>query len=139
QHSTTVRAHTRGPGHNYHLAELERGVRPNGQLTASDIQGHIDHIRTIAQHEGRSQSCLERIEKAERVVPKMRATIEFVSGYVGRQVAQLDVTPSVSFAMHAKLIPAYYLDRVAETHTLSAGAPLRALAERLRAPLFAAS
>jgi len=29
---------------------------------------------------------------------------------VGRQVAQLDVTLPVSFAMHAKLIPAYYLD-----------------------------
>jgi hypothetical protein len=68
----------------------------------------------------------------------MQATIAFVSGYVGRQVAQLDVTPPVSFAMHAKLIPSYYLDRVAETRTLSAGAPLRALAERLRAPLFAA-
>src|SRR5262249_49328563 len=56
----------------------------------------------------------------------------------GRQIAQLDVTPLASFAMHAKLIPAYYLDRVAETRTLSDGAPLRALAERLRAPLWEA-
>ena len=132
-----VKASLRGIGHDYHFVDLERGVRRNGQLIASDIQAHIEQIRTIAQHEGLSQSCLARIEKAERVVPKMRATIEFVSGYVGRQVAQLDVTPPVSFAMHAKLIPSYYLDRVAETRTLSAGAPLRALAERLRAPLFA--
>ena len=132
-----VQASIRGIGHAYHFVDLERGVRRNGRLIASDIQGHIAQIRSIAQHEGLSQSCLERIEKAERVVPKMRATIEFVSGYVGRQVAQLDVTPPVSFAMHAKLIPSYYLDRVAETRTLSAGAPLRALAERLRAPLFA--
>jgi len=131
-----VQASIRGIGHDYHFVDLERGVRRNGQLIASDMQGHIEHIRTIAQHEGLSQSCLERIEKAERVVPKMRATIEFVSGYVGRQVAQLDVTPSVSFAMHAKLIPAYYLDRVAETRTRSDGEPLRELAERLRAPLF---
>jgi len=138
QQRQQVKAHIRGLGHDYHFVDLERGVRRNGQLIASDIQGHIEHIRTIAQHEGLSKSCLERIEKAERVVPKMRATIEFVSGYVGRQVAQLDVTPPVSFAMHAKLIPSYYLDRVAETRTLSAGAPLRALAERLRAPLFAA-
>jgi hypothetical protein len=36
----------------------------------------------MAQHEGLSQSCWERIEKAERVVPKMPATIEFASGYV---------------------------------------------------------
>src|SRR5262249_14413945 len=62
--------------------------------------------------------------------------IEFVSGYVRHQVAQLDLTPPVSFAMHAKLLPSYYLDRVAQTRTLSAGEPLRELAERLRVPLF---
>jgi hypothetical protein len=131
-----VKASIRGIGHDYHFVDLERGVRRNGQLIASDIQGHIEQIRTIAQHEGLSQSCLERIEKAERVVPKMQATIEFVSCYVAQQVAQLDVTPPVSFAMHAKLIPSYYLERVAQTRTVSDGEPLRELAERLRAPLF---
>src|SRR5205823_9699307 len=126
----------RGIGHAYHFVDLERGVRRNGPLIASDIQGHIEQIRTIAQHAGLSQSCLERIEKAERVVPKMQATIEFVSRYVAQQVAQLDLTPPVSFAMHAKLIPSYYLDRMAQTRTLSDGEPLRELAERLRVPLF---
>ena len=136
QQRQQVKAHIRGIGHDYHFVDLERGVRRNGQLIASDIQGHIEQIRTIAQHEGLSQSCLERIEKAERVVPKMQATIAFVSGDVRHQVAQLDVTPPVSFAMHAKLIPSYYLDRIAQTRTVSDGEPLRELAERLRAPLF---
>jgi hypothetical protein len=131
-----VQASIRGIGHAYHFVDLERGVRRNGQLIASDIQGHIEQIRSMAQHEGLSQSCVERIEKAERVVPKMQATIEFVSRYVGQQVAQLDLTPPVSFVMHAKLIPSYYLDRVAETRTLRNGEPLRELAERLRVPLF---
>ncbi len=66
----------------------------------------------------------------------MQATIEFVSRYVGQQVDQLDLTPPASFAMHAKLIPSLYLDRVAQTRTVSDGEPLRKLAERLRAPLF---
>jgi hypothetical protein len=131
-----VHASIRGIGHDYHFVDLERGIRRNGQLIASDIQGHIEQIRSMAQHEGLSQSCVERIEKAERVVPKMQATIEFVSRYVGQQVAQLDLTPPVSFVMHAKLIPSYYLDRVAETRTLRNGEPLRELAERLRVPLF---
>jgi hypothetical protein len=56
---------------------LERGVRRNGQRIAADIQGHIEQVRAIAPHEGLSQSCVERIEKAERVVPKRQATIEF--------------------------------------------------------------
>jgi Family of unknown function (DUF6399) len=132
-----VKASIRGLGHAYHFVDLERGVRRNGQLIAADIHEHIAQIRTVAQHEGLSQSCLERIEKAERVVPKMQATIEFVSHYVGQQVAQLDLPPPVSFVMHAKLIPSYYLDRVAQTRTISAGAPLRELATRLRTPLFA--
>jgi hypothetical protein len=131
-----VKASIRGIGHDYHFVDLERGVRRNGHLIASDIQGHIEQIRTVAEQEGLSQSCLERIEKAERVVPKMQATIEFVSGYVGQQVAQLDLTPPVSFVMHAKLMPSYYLDRVAQTRSVEGGEPLRELAERLRAPLF---
>jgi Family of unknown function (DUF6399) len=131
-----VKASIRGIGHDYHFVDLERGVRRNGQLMASDIQEHIDQIRSVAQQEGLSQRCLERLDKAERVVPKMQGTIEFVSRYVAQQVAQLDVTPPVSFAMHAKLIPAYYLDRVAGTRSVSDGEPLHELAERLRAPLF---
>lgn len=137
QQREQVKASIRGIGHDYHFVDLERGVRRNGQLIASDIQGHIEQIRTIAQQEGLSQPCMERIEKAERVVPKMQATIEFVSGYVRQQVAQLDLTPPVSFVMHAKLIPSYYLDRVAQTRSVSDGEPLRELAERLRASLFA--
>jgi Family of unknown function (DUF6399) len=112
-------------------------VRRNGKRIAGEIQQHIDTMRTMAQQEGLSGTCLDRIEKAERVVPKMQATIEFVSGYVRQQVSQLGVTQLESYAMHAHLIPSYYLERVAATRTVTAGAPLRDLASRLRAPLFA--
>ena len=118
------------------LPNLERGVRRNGQLIATDIRKQMQQVRAIAQHEGLSQTCLERIDKAERVVPKMQATIEFVSGYVRQQVKQLDLTPSASFVMHAKLIPSYYLHRVAQARTVRDGEALRELAECLRAPLF---
>jgi cob(I)alamin adenosyltransferase len=131
-----VKASSRGIGHHCHFVDLERGVRRNGHLIAADIHEHIEQIRPLAQQEGLSQSCLERIEKAEWVVPKMPATIEFVSRYGGQQVTQLDWMPPVSFAMHAKLIPSYYLDRVAQTRNVSDGEPLRELAERLRTPLF---
>src|SRR5262249_56576419 len=60
----------RALGHAYHFVDLERGVRRNGKLIAGDIQQHIDTIRTIAQQAGLSKSCLDRIAKAERVVPK---------------------------------------------------------------------
>jgi hypothetical protein len=66
----------------------------------------------------------------------MQATSEFVSGYVRQQVTLLELAPPQSFAMHAHLIPSYYLERVASARTVTAGEPLRALAERLRTPLF---
>ena len=127
----------RAIGHAYHLVDLDRGVRRNGKLIAGDIQAQINTIRTIAQQEGLSQGCLDRIEKAERVVPKMQATIEFVSNYVRQHVRQMDLTPPQSYAVHAHLIPASYLERVASTRTRTEGEPLRALAERLRTPLLA--
>jgi hypothetical protein len=76
-------------GHAYHFVDLERGVRRHGQLIAGDIQRHIDTVRTITQQEHLSETCMDRIEKAARVIPKMQATIEFVSGYVRRQVKQV--------------------------------------------------
>jgi hypothetical protein len=123
-------------GQAYHFVDLERGVRRNGQLIASDIRTQIETIRTIAQHENLSQRCLDRIDKAERVVPKMQATIEFVSGYVRQHVTQLDLAPPISYAMHAQLIPSFYLERVAQSGAVSHGKPLRELAVRLRTPLF---
>jgi hypothetical protein len=127
----------RALGHAYHFVDVERGVRRNGKLIASDIQAQIDTIRTIAQQEGLSQGCLDRIQKAERVIPKMQATIEFVSGYVRQQVNHLGLAQPASYAMHAHLIPSYSLDRVASTKTITEGKPLRELADRLRTPLFA--
>ena len=79
----------------------------------------------------------QRLDKAERVVPKRQGPIACVSGAGAQQVAQRAVTPPVSWAMHAKLIPAYYLDRVAGTRSVSDGEPLHALAARLRTPLCA--
>ena len=123
-------------GQAYHFVDLERGVRRNGRLIVADIRTQMAMIRSVAHQAGLSQTCLERIDKAERVVPKMQATIEFVSGYVHQQVRQLDLSPPVSYALHAHLIPACYLERVAQRRTVRAGEPLRELAERLRLSLF---
>jgi hypothetical protein len=134
-HREQVTQSIRGIGHASPCVDRERGVRRNGPRIAADIQAHLEQVRTIVQHEGLSQRCVERLEKAERVVPNMQATIAFVSGYVRQQVDQLDLTQPASFAMPAKRMPSYDLDRVAQTRTIRDGEPLRERAERLRAPL----
>jgi hypothetical protein len=132
----TVTQRMRAIGHASHCVDLERGVRRNGTLIAGDIHEHIDTIRRLAQQEALSETCLDRIEQAARVVPKMQATIEFVSSYVRQQVRQLDLGQPESSAMHAHLIPSSYLERGASTRTVTEGEPLREMAERLRTPLF---
>ena len=85
--------------------DLTRGVRCNGQRIVNAVQEQIARMRVIAEHETLSQPCLDRLEQAERVVPKMQATIAFVSGYVRQQIVQLDLTQSVSCAMHTRRPP----------------------------------
>src|SRR6266446_4610272 len=58
----------RAIGQAYHFVDVERGVRRNGQRIAADIQAQMERVRTVAQHAGLSQTCLDRIEKAARVV-----------------------------------------------------------------------
>ena len=111
-------------------------MRRNGQLIAGDSQQHIDTIRTMAQQEHLSAGCLERIEKAQREAPKMPATIEFVSHYVRQQVRQLALAQPQSYAMHAHLIPSYYLHRVAATKPSSEGRALRERAETFAHPFL---
>jgi predicted flap endonuclease-1-like 5' DNA nuclease len=127
----------RGIGQASHGVDGERGVRRNGQRIAAASQRHIDTMRGVAQHETLSQRCFDRIDTAPRVVPTMQATIDVVSGYVRHQVRKLDLVPSVADALHAHLMPACSLERVAQTRTVRAGEPLRELAERLRPPLCA--
>jgi Family of unknown function (DUF6399) len=126
----------RALGHAYHFVDLERGVRRHGKRIAGDIHAQLQTMRTIAQQAALRQVCLKRLEKAARVLPKMQATIECVSGDVRQQVSQLALSQPASYALHAHLMPSYYLERVAATRTVTAGAPLRALAEPLRTPLF---
>ena len=123
-------------GQAYHCVDVERGVRRHGKRIAADIHKQMDTVRTVAQHEGLRQTCLERIEQAERVLPNMPATSECVAGYVRPQVSQLHVTPPVAYALHAPRMPSCSLERVAQTRTVQAGEPLRELAERLRTPLY---
>ena len=52
-----------------------------------------------------------------------------------QQVRRLDVTSPTAYALHAHVLPSSDLARVASPRTVTAGEPLRALAERLRTPL----
>ena len=118
-----------------HGVDGERGVRRHGQRLAAALQAQLETRRTVAPQDSLSQSGVDRSAHAERVVPTRPATIAFVSGSVRQQGSHLHVTLPVSYALHAHLLPACSLERVAQTRTVPAGEPLRELAERRRTPL----
>jgi len=57
-------------------------VRRNGTLIAGDIQQHIERFAPLLNRKDSARRASIASKKAERVVPKMQATIAFVSGYV---------------------------------------------------------
>jgi hypothetical protein len=118
-----------------HWVDFERGGRRHGQLMAADSHAQMDTRRRGAHHAGLSQPCVERIDKAARVVPPRKATIALVAGSGRPPVRQLDLPPRGSYARPAPRRPSCSLERVAQTRTVSAGEPLRERAARRRTPL----
>ncbi len=133
----SVREGIKGLGTDYHLADPATGVRCDSSIVMGKLHLRIDAIRKAAEAEGLAEHSMKRIAKAERVLPKMGATIDFVSGYLRRQVDKLGFNAAETFAIHAKLIPACYLERVAGKGSKKDGAPLRSTADGLVTPLFA--
>jgi hypothetical protein len=121
----------KGMGLHYHLADLKTGQRVAGSVMNLKLQNHIDSLRTLAANEGLSDHSMERINKAERVLPKMAETIDFVSSYINREVDKLGLTDQQTYQVHAKLIPAAYLSRVAAKMNTTDAAPLKALSAKL--------
>jgi hypothetical protein len=125
----------RAIGHASHGVDLERGVRRNGTRMAADLHGQSDTIRSSAQPEGLSQAGRDRLQHAQRVVPTRQATIACGSRAVRQQGGQLHVAQPQAYALHAPLMPAFALERVASTRTVTEGQPLRERATPLRTPL----
>jgi hypothetical protein len=132
-----VREDIKGVGADYHLADPATGIRSDGSIVTQKLQRRIDAVRAAAMAEGLAEHSMKRIDKAERVLPKMGQTIDFVSGYLRREVDKLGLTVPEALAVHAKLIPASYLERVAAKGSKRDGAPLRETAASLTSPLFA--
>jgi hypothetical protein len=132
-----LRAEVKGVGTDYHLVDLATGDRLGSSVVLANLQQRIDNIRAAATAEGLGEKSMARIAKAERVLPQMAATIDFVSGYVCQKVDKLALTCRQAYLFHAKLIPAAYLERVAARRNKEEGAPLLATAAGLASSAFA--
>jgi hypothetical protein len=121
---------------NYHYVDPKTGKRYSGSIIRENLQQSIDKVRIIAEEEGLGDTSFDRINKAERVLPKMEATLNFVSSYVGQQVDKMQLNSTETYAMHNNLIAPYYLERIANNKPIDDAQPLLNLASQLRDQLF---
>jgi len=115
----------RGISASYHPYDLETGAPRDAASVAQSLATHFDSLDTIAADAALSVRSVKNICKARRVVTKMVATIAFFCLTVHAKVQALALTPEQENALHHALIPAIYLQLVAdkadtadERHTL---------------------
>jgi cell division septum initiation protein DivIVA/DNA-binding XRE family transcriptional regulator len=97
----------------YHPFDLETGAVRSAELVAGDLQGHFARIDEIACWAELSQSCLERIDKARRVVPLMVATIALFHEKVRDWVGELCLPQHIERFVLEHWIAGRYLELVA--------------------------
>ena len=123
----------------YHRYDLETGVPRDAACVAESLATQFDTLEIIATEAALSERALKNIRKARRVVTKMVATITFFCLTVQAKVQALALTPEQEDALYHALIPAIYLNLVADkADTADAHHTLHERSHHLLEPLLAA-
>ncbi|MBW2570602.1 MAG: hypothetical protein JRE47_14870 [Deltaproteobacteria bacterium] len=96
----------------YHPYDPLTGEKQDPATVSRNIDVCFDQIRTAA--DSLADRCKKRIEKAWRVTEKMTATVAFFFYMIESLVQELDLTDEKQELMHSRLIPGFYLQKVAE-------------------------
>ena len=96
----------------YHPYDPLTGEKQDSATVSRNLEECFDQIRTAA--DSLADRCKERIEKAWRVTEKMTATIAFFFYMIESLVQELDLPDDKQGLMHNRLIPGFYLQKVAE-------------------------
>jgi hypothetical protein len=127
------------------IAGLSESCRPydertgegrSGALVEADLNEMLDEAHKAATAAGLSETSLKGIEKARRAVPAMAASIEGYHQRVNLCLEALRLPEGVESAMRNQVLPAMYLEHIAEQSRDSATKQQRHdLAKTLVAPL----
>lgn len=121
----------------YHPYDLQTGAVRSAETVSQSLEQHFTEIETVAKEAGLSESCLDRIKKAKRVVVEMVATVAFFYLTLKAKVEALSLAPEVEQAVYDNLVPALYLYLVAQkTQDISQRRQLQTKADDLLAPLL---
>ena len=134
QQQERVQQAIQGLSADYHPYALDTGAPRSAEQLAAALNEHFANLEQVAAAAHLSGHCLQKIAKAKRVVVAMVATLAFFWLTVRAKVEQLALPPDVERAVYDQLIPAIYLDLVAEK---VAAAPQRHALKKQVAALLA--
>jgi hypothetical protein len=107
------RAANRGLSADYHPVDLETGKLRDAVEVEQRIEKRFAAIDKVAHDAGLSERAKASIEKARRVLPAMKATIAFVLEFIAIRMAALGLPATTTRAVTETLVPAAYLERMA--------------------------
>jgi len=111
---TQAKAAILGISQSYHPFALETGKAHDAEIVAQALENHFTTLESVAAEAQLPERCLKNIQKAKRLVTKMVATIAFFFLTIQAKVEALSLTPAQEQAIHQQLIPAIYLQLVAD-------------------------
>jgi len=127
-----MRAANRGISQAYHPFDLDSGTVRSAEQVGQDIEAHFATIDGLADAVSLSQRCLDRIDKARRVVVRMIATIAFFHATVRERVEALGLPEKIEKVIYERWLPGLYIQLAAARATKAERrAQLRAAAAAL--------
>jgi hypothetical protein len=133
ERQTQAKAAVLGISQSYHPFDLETGKAQDAETVAQALESHFAALEDVAAAAQLPERCLKNIHKAKRLSAKMVATIAFFFLTIQTKVEALSLTPTQEQAVHQQLIPAIYLQLVA--NKASCAEDRHALYERSQALL----
>jgi hypothetical protein len=120
----------------YHPYALDTAQAQPSERVAGRLQGCWQALNQLARAANLPERCQQQIRKAQRLTGSLLATLSFFFATVQAKIEALNLPPEVETAVYHSLIPAIYLERVADkTATADLRWTLRQRAASLIAPL----
>lgn len=122
----------------YHPYDLDSGQAQPPERVAQRLRACWDQLTQLADAADLPERCRQQLRKAQRVSHSLLATITFFFMTITAKVDALNLAPEIETALYRYLIPAIYLDRVADkTADTKYRQQLRSRVATLLAPLHA--
>lgn len=114
EHQERAKKAIQGINAAYHPYDLETGTARSAETVSQSLQQHFAEVEAVAAEANLPERCVKKIHKAQRVVIDMVATIAFFFLTIRAKVEALSLAPQVEQAVYHNLIPAIYLQLVAD-------------------------